>query len=60
MNVVHEIKGDTLTLTIDLSEDNGRSKSGKNIVVASSGGFTKLGDERDTSFSLNVNRYPNS
>jgi hypothetical protein len=57
-NVITHIEGDILTVTIDLSKDYGPSKSGKTLVVATTAGFTNLGDDRDTSISINCNRYP--
>lgn len=48
MNVKGEIKGDTLVLTIDISQKAkdaaGPSKSGKTKVLATTSGFTGFGD----------------
>ena len=37
-NVQIEVKGQTLTLTIDLTQTQGPSSSGKTLIVASTGG----------------------
>ena len=37
-NIRTEVRGDILTITVDLSEDFGPSKSGKTTIVASSEG----------------------
>lgn len=50
----HEIDGDKLTITIDLSKNLGTSKSGKSILIASSGGNISLGD--GVKLGLNVYR----
>lgn len=48
MNVKGEIKGDVLTLTIDVSETARQaaqpSKSGKTKILATTSGFTGFGD----------------
>jgi len=56
MNTIKgEIKGDILTLTIDVSkasrEQAAPSKSGKTLVLATTSGFTRFGD---VSVSLNA------
>jgi len=33
-----EVKGDILTITVDLSKELGRSKSGKTMIIATSSG----------------------
>lgn len=39
-NIKHKVNaGNILTLEIDLNKDHGPSASGKNIIIASSGGF---------------------
>ena len=37
-NIIAEVKGKTLTLTVDLSKRQGRSKSGKTEIIATSAG----------------------
>ena len=55
MSVQAEMKGDTLVITIDTSKaarDKAQpSKSGKTKVLATTGGFTRIGD---VSISLNA------
>jgi len=50
-------KKQILTIKIDLSEDFGDSKSGKSIIVATTGGNVSLGGEfKDVMIGLNVYR----
>ena len=53
-NIKQELKGDILILTIDLSERNGKSKSGKTTRIASSEGNKRIGD---TEIFIGVNVY---
>lgn len=41
-NIVAEIKGEKLTLTIDLSKNLGISSSGKSQIIASTRGFVHV------------------
>ena len=43
-NIKARIKGDKLTLTIDLSKKGKKSKTGKSMVIASTGRMTYLRD----------------
>lgn len=54
-NVHMTVKGNTLTITIDLSKDLGVSKSGKTHTVASTGGFVAIPGRKEI-LSLNCNR----
>lgn len=54
-NVEMAVEGDTLTITIDLSQELGPSKSGKTIIVASTGG-NQLVPGRMEKIGLNVYR----
>jgi hypothetical protein len=56
-NVASKVEGNTLTITVDLSQEFGPSKSGKTTVVASTEGNITLADGR-TVMGLNVYRYP--
>lgn len=58
-NVDLKVKGDKLTITIDLSKDFGPSKSGKTISIASTKGNQTLPDDKGV-IGLNVYRYPNN
>lgn len=52
-NVSINIKGNTMTITVDLSKEFGRSSSGKSIIIASTEGTFQFPD-RDERISLNV------
>jgi galactitol-specific phosphotransferase system IIB component len=54
-NIKTEVdKNGILTIEIDLTKDFGKSKSGKTIVVASTGGFAPIPDWKE-GFALNLN-----
>ena len=57
MAIKASIKGDTLTLEIDLSTDEGLSKSEKNIVIASTRGNQSMMTEKHGQFSYGLNVY---
>lgn len=59
VNVGYEVKGKTLTITVDLSKTNGKSKSGKTVTIASTRGNTKIQDDKgnEVIFGLNVYKY---
>jgi hypothetical protein len=49
---IMEVKGNILTLTIDLNHEEGVSSSGKSMNIASSHGFSKItGSEASISFN---------
>lgn len=52
-NVITEVKGNTLTIKVDLSKTFGASKSGKTTIVASTEGNAKV-DGADVIMGLNV------
>jgi hypothetical protein len=52
-NIDFDRNGEILTITIDLSQDNGISKSGKSNIIASSGG-AKAVPGHDAKINLNV------
>lgn len=54
LNIKTEIKGTILTLTIDLSKEQGTSKSGKSTVIASSQGNQSVPGRDEIKFGLNV------
>ena len=56
-NVELSIKGDILTITIDLSKDFGPSSSGKSIIIASTEGNYSL-PGREEKLGLNVYKKP--
>jgi len=43
-NVTTKVEGKTLVIRVDLTSKGAPSKSGKSIVVATTGGFLDLGD----------------
>lgn len=57
-NVKTEVKGDKLTITIDLSKDVGLSKSGKSTMIGSTGGFkaVDIGGGKSVALSLNCTK----
>jgi len=54
-NVGLSVKGDILTITVDLSKEFGPSSSGKTIIIASTEGNTPL-PGREEVVGLNVYR----
>jgi hypothetical protein len=60
-NVSYEVTGkNQLVITVDLNKTNGTSKSGKTVIIGSTGGNTKIADskEKEVIFGLNVYKYP--
>jgi len=55
LNCETTVKGETLTITIDLSKEHGRSKSGKTIIVGTSQGNVPV--EGHPGVRLGVNCY---
>ena len=55
-NVKTEVTNNILTVTVDLSKNLGRSKSGKTIIVASSHGNKEVVD--GIYMGLNIYKYP--
>jgi hypothetical protein len=53
-NMTITVDGDTLTIVVDLSKELGDSKSGKTVLIASSGGNKVVRD--DIKMGLNVFR----
>jgi len=53
-NIKTEVKGNILTLTVDLSKKFGVSKSGKSQVIASSEGNVSVEGKEEVKFGLNV------
>lgn len=54
-NVEMKVDGSILTITVDLSQDFGKSRSGKSIIIASTEGNVTV-PERDEKIGLNVYR----
>lgn len=55
-NVNVEVKGDVMTITVDLSADYGPSESKKSIIIATSEGPKSVPDGSGIKFGLNVYR----
>lgn len=53
-NCKMEVKGDTLTITIDLKAKGAVSKSGKTMIIAGTGGFMPTGHANGSKVSVNV------
>ena len=56
-NVTYAIKGDKLTITVDLSHEGGRSATGKTIRIASTEGNVKI-NGTEAVMGLNVYKKP--
>ena len=56
-NVKLNVKGDVLTIIVDLSKNLGPSKSGKTIVIASTKGNQIVPGHGDSRIGLNVYKY---
>ncbi len=55
-NIKASVKGDTLTLVIDLTKNQGESGSGKSEIVATSGGNVEVDDTKGLRLGLNLYR----
>jgi hypothetical protein len=53
-NVKFEVKGTTLTITVDLAKNCGPSKSGKSTIVASTQGNISLPENPEVKVGLNI------
>ena len=53
-NVEMEVKGDILTIKVNLSKRYGKSSSGKNTIIASSEGNQAVNEVEGVKFGLNV------
>lgn len=58
LNVEIKVDGNILTATVDLSKEQGRSKSGKTIVIGSTQGNATVPGHSDTRIGVNVYKYP--
>ena len=56
-NVTYAVKGNTLTITVKLDHEGGRSASGKTIRIASTMGNVKI-EGTDAIMGLNVYKKP--
>lgn len=53
VNVVHKVKDNRLTITVETTQDHGTSRSGRSNIVATTKGEINLGD----GLYMNVNVY---
>lgn len=53
-NIEMKVKNHKLTIEIDLSRDHGESKSGKTIIIASTGGNQSVPDNEKIKIGINV------
>ncbi len=53
-NVCMKVDGDILTITVNLKERYGRSKSGKTEIIATTGGNVSSPSNPDIKIGLNV------
>lgn len=53
-NLEMTIEGDILTIKVDLSKRCGKSKSGKNNIVATTSGNMSVPDRPDLKIGLNI------
>lgn len=57
-NISFEVtKENKLVITVDLNKENGMSKSGKTVTVATTQGNTKALDKNENEFIFGVNVY---
>jgi len=59
-NVEISVKGNVMTVKIDLSKTQGLSKSGKTEVIASTLGNVPLAEKPNYRLGINCYRYPDS
>lgn len=57
-NCEMKLKGNILTITVDISKEFGKSASGKSIIIASTEGNVSIPDKEDIKIGLNVYRKP--
>jgi hypothetical protein len=53
-NVDMKINGDKLVITVDLSQDFGKSKSGKTTIIATTEGNVSLPGHEEIKMGLNI------
>lgn len=51
-----KLDGNILTITVDLSNEFGKSSSGKSIIIASTEGNVPVPDKEDVKIGLNIYR----
>lgn len=53
-NTIIRVEGDKLIIEVDLTQDHGRTTSGKSTKIASSDGSTSVPGREDVKVNLNV------
>jgi hypothetical protein len=53
-NIEATVKGDILTLKIDLTKEFGKSSSGKSLIIASTEGNVSVEDREDIKMGINI------
>ena len=53
-NCEMKVTGNTLTITVDISKDFGKSSSGKSIIIASTEGNVSIPEKEDIKIGLNI------
>ena len=56
-NVEMKVEGNKLTITADLSKDFGPSKSGKTIIIATTGGNVSVPGHEAVKVGVNIYRH---
>jgi hypothetical protein len=57
-NCEMSLSGTTLTITVDISKDFGKSSSGKSVIIASTEGNVSIPEKEDIKIGLNVYKKP--
>jgi len=57
-NCEMKLNGDILTITIDISQEFGKSASGKSIIIGSTEGNVSIPENEDIKVGLNIYRKP--
>ena len=55
-NCEMKLNGNKLTITVDITQEFGKSSSGKSIIIASTEGNVSIPDKEDIKIGLNVYR----
>jgi len=55
-NIEFEVQGDQLVIVVDLSQEQGKSASGKSMIIATTGGNISVPGHEDVKIGLNIYR----
>ena len=53
-NIVARVEGTKLILEVDLSQEHGRSKTGKSVTIASTGGNVSVPGHEEVKMGINI------